>query len=473
MTDGNRLLGLGVALAAQLFALGCKPADKPRDPAPPPRFASAAKQPAINVGPSSRPHASKPSGSPPLPERIDPLPCADVAACQRRCARCASKSKTAGCDATAATDCKALARRHTLGRGLPFDMRKAANLFGRACEHGDLEACAALGLQVQDGLGIAADLRAAMALYQRACRGGRGVGCFNLALIYRSGNAGVAVDEAKAEQLFRQAVQHYQASCEKGELAWCMNLGVMYEDGWGVNKDLAKAARIWRAACMGGNGDACVNLALLLERGKSTPNAGKWAAQLLQATCKHDHALACNALGMLHWRAGAGLKKDPAAAAKLLTRACELGYRHACTTLGALLMLGQGQRRDPQRALTLFSRACAAGDPQGCSYSGTERLRSKDVREQQRALIDLKTACRIGDGAACANVGALYGQGRIVKGDKELELRYYRRACLQAQPGACVVLHERGQPIPLAGKRRQRFLSAACKRGFRWACTLK
>jgi len=56
------------------------------------------------------------------------------------------------------------------------------------------------------------------------------------------------------------------------------------------------------------------------------------------------------------WRVGAALYK----------KSCALGRAGACWHYGLLLRAGHGVRRDPAEAARYFRRACAAGDTVAC-----------------------------------------------------------------------------------------------------------
>ena len=58
-------------------------------------------------------------------------------------------------------------------------------------------------------------------LFKKACDGGNMRGCYNLGVMYTNGD-GVEKDFSKAAELFKKA-------CDGGEMDGCRNLGVMYE----------------------------------------------------------------------------------------------------------------------------------------------------------------------------------------------------------------------------------------------------
>ena len=92
-------------------------------------------------------------------------------------------------------------------------------------------------------------------LYKKACDGGNMSGCFNLGIMYASGN-GVEKNFGKAAELFKKA-------CNGGDMLGCSNLGFMYAHGNGVEKDLGKAVELYKKACDGGNMHGCRGLDII------------------------------------------------------------------------------------------------------------------------------------------------------------------------------------------------------------------
>ena len=66
-------------------------------------------------------------------------------------------------------------------------------------------------------------------LYKKACDGGNMSGCFNLGIMYANGN-GVEKDLGKAAELFKKA-------CDSDIADGCRMLGALYANGNGVEKD--------------------------------------------------------------------------------------------------------------------------------------------------------------------------------------------------------------------------------------------
>ena len=92
-------------------------------------------------------------------------------------------------------------------------------------------------------------------LFKKVCDGGEMRGCNNLGVMYTNGD-GVEKNEQKAAELYKKA-------CNGGETNGCYNLGLIYADGKGVEKDFKKAAELFKKACDGGNMHGCRSLDII------------------------------------------------------------------------------------------------------------------------------------------------------------------------------------------------------------------
>lgn len=409
--------------------------------------------------------ASDPGPHPPQPSKTGATSSSrlDVpaASCDRRetCDAACRQCETT-CPAHAAAACHALGELYL--RGERIELTLAADAYRRACEGGHLISCASLGLQVQDGRGVAREPARAVALYEQACGGGIGVGCFNLGLMHAAGN-GVDIDEPRAEQNFEKARIAYEKQCSAGELAWCMNLGVLYERGYGVAKDQQRAAAIYRQACGKGHGESCVNQALQdIESGQVDRGVG-----LLRRTCEGGDRLACSALGHHHVKGAPGSPPDPARGEPLLVKACREGVRHACGVLGAVVGSKATSAEDRRRADALEERACDLGGSVACLILGEQQL---DANNPSRAAHYFERACWIGAAQACGTLGALYDRGLGVSQNDSRALALLKAACRLGDPGSCVVLIDRDEPLPLPPDKQRQIVDGACQRGNAKAC---
>ncbi|KAH8082949.1 hypothetical protein JL720_8458 [Aureococcus anophagefferens] len=130
-------------------------------------------------------------------------------------------------------------RATALGLGCDRDARRAAALYEDAARLGHGEAASDLGVCYETGDGVEPDaarrgvVRGGARLGSAAAR--FNLGCFKLRTAFKP------TDVAEAADLFRQAA-------DAGHVTALRNLAVLYEEGQGVDKDVAEAARLERRA---------------------------------------------------------------------------------------------------------------------------------------------------------------------------------------------------------------------------------
>jgi hypothetical protein len=186
-----------------------------------------------------------------------------VCCCRRVCRSCADKIGTDACPLCripcAKTHAENLARlrRHVenevpeairfLGDayhygdfGLVKSGKKAAKIYRRAVELGDVDAMSELGKMYATGGGVKLDKKKAERLYRAAADRGYAPAQNNLGILLDS------------EQKFEEAVRYFALAANQGHAFGESNLGICYMVGKGTEVDLGKA-RYWfeRAAAKG------------------------------------------------------------------------------------------------------------------------------------------------------------------------------------------------------------------------------
>ena len=124
--------------------------------------------------------------------------------------------------------------------GLVTSEKKAAKIWKRAVELGDVQAMIFLGEFYDTGSGVKLDKKKAERLYRAAADRGDAVAQNNFAILLCH------------EQKFEEAFRHYALAADQGYTPGEFNLGICYRDGNGTEVDLGKA-RYWfeRAAAKG------------------------------------------------------------------------------------------------------------------------------------------------------------------------------------------------------------------------------
>jgi localization factor PodJL len=203
------------------------------DPAPPPAVATS--------GPAIEPKRAALGGTGPVPQGTATAPAPDAGIGSTRLLDAASAG-----DPAAAFE---VAVRYAEGRGVPADLKKAAEWYKRAAEGGVAVAQYRLGSLYERGQGVAKDTAAAATWYQRAADQGNVGAMHNLAVLMSEGVQGSGPDPAKALQWFQTAAFYGVKDSQ-------YNLGVIYARGLGVTADMIEAYKWFAVAAAQGDSDA-------------------------------------------------------------------------------------------------------------------------------------------------------------------------------------------------------------------------
>jgi tetratricopeptide (TPR) repeat protein len=133
--------------------------------------------------------------------------------------------------------------------GLVKSDKKAAKIYRRAVELGDVDAMVFLGEMYKYGEGVKLDEKKAERLFRMAADRGDAVAQCNLGVVLDS--------EEKHEEAFR----YYSLAADQGRTSAELNLGCCYRDGEGTEVDLGKARYWFERAAAKGDEDAIKALA--------------------------------------------------------------------------------------------------------------------------------------------------------------------------------------------------------------------
>jgi hypothetical protein len=124
--------------------------------------------------------------------------------------------------------------------GIVKSAKKAAKIYRRAVELGDVDAMINLGMLYEHGSGVKLDKKKAERLYRTAADRGDATAQCNLGILLAS------------EEKFEEAFRYFALAADQGYTYAESNLGFCYRDGEGTEVDLGKA-RYWfeRAAAKG------------------------------------------------------------------------------------------------------------------------------------------------------------------------------------------------------------------------------
>ncbi len=268
---------------------------------------------------------------------------------------------------------------------------------------------------------------------KRLCGAGNGPSCTALGVLLADDGFGVPAEPARAATLF-------STECERGDGSACANLGTMHLRGRGMPADRGKALGLYRKGCDIGVAEACTDWAILQLEGSPAK-----AVAALRGACEQKSWRACHRLGVVLQLGGAGQARDFVAAEGLLVKACEGGVGAACGDLG--LLLTDKKPSQPAQAALVFERGCELGSGDACISLGGMALRGISPVSQDAALAYklFATACDLGTPSGCFNVGLMYERKLVPIADGDSAAKRYRQACEQGHEGACGKLGAGGE----------------------------
>ena len=183
----------------------------------------------------------------------------------------------------------------------------------------------------------------------------------NLALQYEEGE-GMPKNEAEAARLYRQAA-------DLGNRQATLNLGGLYHDGRGVAQDYAEALRLYRKAADLGDPQAMTNVGVMYAHGEGVPKSGPEAVRWYQKAAEAGHPAGTTYLALAYEK-GEMIAKDYGEAVRLYRKAAEAGNRQAILNLGTMYYRGRGVNQSYAEAMRLFRQAADLGDSQAMNNIG-------------------------------------------------------------------------------------------------------
>jgi TPR repeat protein/predicted Ser/Thr protein kinase len=215
--------------------------------------------------------------------------------------------------AAAVTECGPLGLVHELGLGgVPRDIDRALDLYGRACAVGDGLACYWRARARGPGGVGTPDAGEERALMELSCQLGEANGCEALAMIDQR--------EGRAEAAFAA----FQKSCGMGPDQSCRRLAEAYLTGTGIARDVNRGVAILQDACSSGEGRSCRSLGALHRDGADGVTASPFlAADWFRIGCEKLDAESCLAAAELY-AGDRGIAADPERAAGLRRSGCSI-----------------------------------------------------------------------------------------------------------------------------------------------------
>ena len=219
------------------------------------------------------------------------------------------------------------------GQGVAQDYTEASKWYRKAAEQGDADAQLNLGDAYRIGKGVTKDYTEAAKWYRKSAEQGNEKSQFRLGDAYKHGE-GVAQDYTEAMKWYHKAAEQgnaeaktslLRAAAEQGDAQAQLNLGQACEDGDGVARDDAEAAKWYRKAAEQGNADAQRSLGFAYKYSEGVTKNYVEAAKWYRKAAEQEDALAQCWLADLY-EGGQGVPQDYVEAYKWYNLATALRY---------------------------------------------------------------------------------------------------------------------------------------------------
>lgn len=282
-----------------------------------------------------------------------------------------------------------LAKRYAHGSGVIKDQTKAYLLFKEASLK-NKQARVALAKCLSVGKGCKKNEKIAVEILRLCAIQKNTPALCTLGKWYAKGKSGLQQNTDASNQLY------FQAAGLGSSLAKYI-VGNIYAQGYGVEKDMAKAVSLWTEASQEQESHACYALSQLFEKGEC-------------------------------------VVQDDQKAVELLMQAAEKGRSRAQYNLGMRYKTGKGVPQDDEKAIELFTKAAHHNHPEAL-YALSQLQDKKTALGKEQYLMYLKKAAKAAHAEAMYTLGVYYleEENQIKKGTDLIRTAALEKKLPQAQ----------------------------------------
>lgn len=192
--------------------------------------------------------------------------------------------------------------------------------------------------------------------------------------------------------------------------------------------------------CEAGSGSACFTMGNVTNLGLVVPREPAAAARGLGRACDLGEPDACKAFAAFVSDGGD----------QTLAQSCEKGDANSCFFLGTVLHLGKGLAKDDERAITVFGESCKDGYVRACGVLGEMYLTGQGTPVNAgKALANFERSCAGHWGESCAAAAMLYHRGSAGTLDEALSQKRFEQGCEFGYQPACRFLQGSASADPL------------------------
>ncbi|MDE6577277.1 MAG: hypothetical protein K2K58_03800, partial [Muribaculaceae bacterium] len=316
------------------------------------------------------------------------------------------------------------------------NFQKAANLFERAAELGNVGAMFNLALYYEHGDRIPKDIHKALKWYKAAAEKGDATSMVNLGSLLEDGPEDI--------QNHKEAFQWFLKAAESGYTVAWNEVAHCYKYGIGVERSADKAYENYlKATDTEDPSMTYFNLYLLYADGKACEQNLEKAVPWLIRAAEMKSSVANYHLGLLY-KNGVGVEQDGMEAFRRFKISAEGGHPHALYELGIIYKY---VFNDPHSAFECFYRS-ASENIESMYELGTCYYYGKGCeKDDNKAFQCYRKAAEAGNCEAQYEVGVCYRQGEGCEQNFLKAIEWYEKAIAKGNTKAmvnCGILYDNG-----------------------------
>jgi hypothetical protein len=197
---------------------------------------------------------------------------------------------------------------------------------------------------------------------------------------------------------------------------------------------------ILNVECEAGSGSACFTMGNATNLGLIVPREPAAAARGLGRACDLGEPEACQAFANFVSNGGEAT----------LAQSCDRRDAMSCFFLGTVLHLGKGAAQDDERALRVFGESCNDGYVRACGVLGNMYLTGQGTPVNTgKALENFDRSCAGRWGESCLAAAMLYHRGSAGTQDDALSQKRFEQGCEVGYQPACRFVQGSASADPL------------------------
>lgn len=320
-----------------------------------------------------------------------------------------------------------LGRMYASGKFVPKDAAKAVEWYTRSAEGGSVQGMRALAWHH-----LPSDKDVGISWLTKAADRGDHRAMYDLGLLYKLGEYGVAADAAKGSALLSAALGLATSASNAGDADAMILISRMYGAGDGVPRSDEQAFKWLVKAANAGNLEAMWQVANAYRESRGVAASKEKYLEWLTRAAEAGNATAAYVLGNIHMH-GVHVAVDRDTALMWWERAAALGDCEAPLSLARAFLLGEGVDRDEAKAMEWLAihEACNS------NLANPDRQNWRGIFS---GFITARRGAESGEAAALRRYALYLKSGPLIGPDSAKAAEVLNRAATHGDAEAAVIL---------------------------------